>query len=212
MYSRFRKPCGKGGACCAIVRAVPQPRRMNSHPFCRKEGTALIAYAVGILRSIDIRLWLCFGAAAAVLWLSLRWRPGIAWRAVVTYGAWILVATLLCRKGTDLRPPEWIPLWSWVEVFRGGNWDLLDQILLNILLFVPLGAALYSWSWVRQRRRPLTAVWLIGLGLSACVEVLQLLFHLGLFEWDDMLHNGLGCLLGGLAMRAVLRLRARQLP
>lgn len=34
------------------------------------------------------------------------------------------------------------------------------------------------------------------LGLSMSIEVIQLVFRLGLFEWDDMIHNTLGCVLG----------------
>lgn len=35
-----------------------------------------------------------------------------------------------------------------------------------------------------------------GVMISAGIEVSQLLFMRGLFEWDDMIHNGLGCMLG----------------
>ena len=36
----------------------------------------------------------------------------------------------------------------------------------------------------------------VGFGISAVIEVSQLLFRRGLFEWDDMIHNALGCMIG----------------
>ena len=32
--------------------------------------------------------------------------------------------------------------------------------------------------------------------ISAVIETSQLVFMCGLFEWDDMIHNGLGCMVG----------------
>ena len=38
----------------------------------------------------------------------------------------------------------------------------------------------------------------IGILISAVIEVSQLVFMRGLFEWDDMIHNGVGCMFGGM--------------
>lgn len=35
---------------------------------------------------------------------------------------------------------------------------------------------------------------------EAIIEVCQLIFMRGLFEWDDILHNGLGCMVGCLVV------------
>ena len=34
----------------------------------------------------------------------------------------------------------------------------------------------------------------IGILISAVIEVSQFVFMRGLFEWDDMIHNGIGCI------------------
>lgn len=44
---------------------------------------------------------------------------------------------------------------------------------------------------------------LAGFGLSCVIEVSQLVFKRGLFEFDDILHNTLGALLGALLMAAL---------
>ena len=39
-----------------------------------------------------------------------------------------------------------------------------------------------------------------GVLISAVIETSQLIFMRGLFEWDDMIHNGLGCMVGCLVV------------
>ena len=126
--------------------------------------------------------------------------------AVIAAGVVILMITLFSREGTHQRPPELLPFWSWLEVIRNHNWELLYQIILNVLLFLPLGALLCCCKWIRTSSHPLLIIWLIGLVLSACIEISQLLFQLGLFEWDDMIHNCIGAILGSLVVQ---RIRAR---
>lgn len=41
---------------------------------------------------------------------------------------------------------------------------------------------------------------LFGVLISAVIETSQLVFMRGLFEWDDMIHNGLGCMVGCLVV------------
>lgn len=40
----------------------------------------------------------------------------------------------------------------------------------------------------------------LGVLISAVIETSQLIFMRGLFEWDDMIHNGLGCMVGCLVV------------
>lgn len=40
----------------------------------------------------------------------------------------------------------------------------------------------------------------MGLIASAVIEVLQLVLCRGLFEFDDMIHNGFGCMLGSMGL------------
>lgn len=47
-----------------------------------------------------------------------------------------------------------------------------------------------------------------GLLLSATIEVTQLIFRLGLFEWDDMIHNTLGCVLGTFIIEKLINKKA----
>ena len=44
----------------------------------------------------------------------------------------------------------------------------------------------------------------IGILISAVIEVSQLVFMRGLFEWDDMIHNGLGCMIGCVIVNRII--------
>lgn len=72
-----------------------------------------------------------------------------------------------------------------------GNRLLIREIFWNMVLFVPLGISFFFLL----KKRILSSM-LAGVLLSAAIEVTQLITHRGLFEWDDMVNNGLGTLIG----------------
>lgn len=72
---------------------------------------------------------------------------------------------------------------------------MLKENLLNIALLFPFGLLL-PFSFYKR------LTWwqglVMGLIASALIEVLQLILCRGLFEFDDMIHNGFGCMLGSM--------------
>ena len=82
--------------------------------------------------------------------------------------------------------------WSWKEIYHGSR-ELLAENLLNMVLLLPAGLLLP----VTVRHR--LAWWkglLAGMMISSVIEICQLVLCRGLFEWDDIIHNGIGCMLG----------------
>ncbi len=101
-----------------------------------------------------------------------------------------------------------MPLWSWMKVLRGqGALWYLQEIGLNVMLFVPFGVLLKM-----NADMPVSRAWLIGLGLSLVIETVQYAACLGLFEWDDMIHNSLGCLIGAAAVTVFRKVQAHERP
>lgn len=80
------------------------------------------------------------------------------------------------------------------------------EILNNILLFFPLGFIMTD----AFRKCPLRIVCLVALILSGAVECCQLIFRLGLFEFDDILNNVLGAVLGWCVFHLLKNLRSRK--
>ena len=123
--------------------------------------------------------------------------------------------TLLFRKTNSLNPIKLQPLWSYRKALQlyGGvaisNSSLLKQIILNILLYIPMGYLLpFVWPGLRKQAPELKFSWrvvLIGFFASLCTELTQLIFRIGWFEIDDILNNTLGCLIGYLLFEIIYR-------
>ena len=84
---------------------------------------------------------------------------------------------------------------------------LLEQIVLNYLLFVPLGCLL-PFTWPGRyagdgAARGAARVALVAAACSLCVELAQLVLRVGLFELDDVLGNALGAVLGYALSRTI---------
>ena len=98
---------------------------------------------------------------------------------IALYIFFILWVTLFTREPRAVRIVKGL-FW---EVRMGYWWD----IVLNILLFIPLGFLLGNKGW--------KAV-LYGVLLSACIELIQYIAVLGYCEADDVLNNTIGTVVG----------------
>lgn len=102
---------------------------------------------------------------------------------LVGYAFLILTETVLIRKPFLGEHIKLELFWSWKQ------WSVQkNQILTNVVMFVPIGV-LVGWLW---KWRGL----LVAAGLSLLVEVLQLITSRGLLEFDDVLHNMIGAVVG----------------
>lgn len=81
-------------------------------------------------------------------------------------------------------------------------WRLADwmNIVLNILLFVPFGFLLPLWN---KKFNQFYITVPSGFMCTLMIEVLQYVLKLGVFEWDDILNNTIGTLLGYCALQIV---------
>ena len=101
-------------------------------------------------------------------------------------------STVFTRTGS-VRQYELIPFWSWSAILRYHDMQLLKENLLNCILLLPAGALL---PLIMNRKIKWQEALLFGVLISATIETSQLITMRGLFEWDDMIHNGLGCMVG----------------
>ena len=73
------------------------------------------------------------------------------------------------------------------------NTRIITEILLNILLFVPMG---FLVPTLQESFRKWWKVLLLGLGFSLFIECSQLVLHMGCFDTADLVHNTLGAGVG----------------
>lgn len=99
------------------------------------------------------------------------------------------------RTFTQLRNGNYSKAWQEFIWIGYVSWSC---IILNILLFVPLG---YLLPLSLNKLDKWHIVLVIGIGLSAAIETAQLLTHRGWFDVDDIFHNGLGAFIGWLCYR-----------
>ena len=160
---------------------------------------------------------ICFAAvfviAAAIQFFLFRKKKiflsqVIAGLLLVVYLGIVFASTVFTRNSDGIWHYELMPFWSWREVILGNTY-MMTEIILNVILFLPIGILLpVLFHRMFRWRQGL----LIGIFLSAVIEITQLVSCRGLFEWDDMLHNGTGCMLGCLLTNLVMGVRTGSDP
>ena len=131
---------------------------------------------------------LAFGIAVLVWIWAGKWRSGL----LSGYLFLILAVTVLDRTPGPKMTYELIPFWSY------GVKALRMEILLNVILFIPVGLLAPRWKTVG-----------LAAGYSMLIELAQLVSFRGLFEFDDVIHNALGTAIGVLLVRGLRRLLQR---
>lgn len=162
--------------------------------------------------------------------LSYRHRGGltfwrtVGWAALVVYLLAIWAYTLLPFPDTDeidCRGPILNPLASVEDVLRDAangfsplHSPAVQQLVLNVALFVPLGFLVRALF-----RRGVVVALLAGFGLSLLVELTQLTGVWGLypcayryFDVGDLITNTVGAAFGSLAAAVIVRGRTSSLP
>lgn len=98
--------------------------------------------------------------------------------------------------------------WSYRSLLESGDTDMLKQILLNIVLFIPVGVLA---AYIMKKHKFIKAICL-GLLITVTIECLQLVMRTGNFEFDDMINNVLGVAIGAIPVAGynyVLSLRSK---
>lgn len=115
------------------------------------------------------------------------------------YFALMIYSTLIDRSSeTESAGLCLIPFYSYYQLFN-GNADIFKQSIMNIAFFYPFGFLLggLDVNFLKKRK------WIIAIfafAFSFCIESLQLIFHLGYAEIDDVIHNTLGAVIGIIAV------------
>lgn len=109
----------------------------------------------------------------------------------VVYGIYMIGITVVYRHQFAESRINLMPFWSYAAIMNGKN-ELIKQILMNVLAFVPIGAALAQGL----KKAAWWQIVLAGSMVSVCVELLQYHYRRGLCELDDVIHNTLGCMIG----------------
>lgn len=145
---------------------------------------------------------------------------------LVMYMMLVLASTVFDRKPGRNYQYEWELFWTWRAVFEGRT-GLIREIFYNLLMLFPYGCLLpaaLSWTsgrksgeahagetWDRKQRNWALIVVLTAFCWSFFIELLQLVFKRGLFEFDDMAYNTLGAWAGYGAWKLFLKIKLKNM-
>ncbi|MDQ0214507.1 glycopeptide antibiotics resistance protein [Oikeobacillus pervagus] len=90
---------------------------------------------------------------------------------------------------------------SYVNAWNKWSSSELQLIIFNMLMFTPLGFLLPLF-WKKAEKFKVT--FFVSIGLTICIEIVQLLTGKGIFELDDLFHNCIGSLFGYFCIMAIL--------
>jgi glycopeptide antibiotics resistance protein len=155
----------------------------------------ILGYHLENLSAAEVLLGL-FLAAVLAAYLTKRCQKGMLqsrqalciWASFV-YIYMVYLITIFSRSPRSEAEYMLTPFWSYAFIIQYENEAVLQENILNFLLFMPVGVLLQEAFRTRKAGKWIT---LGALALSISIEVLQLLLKRGLFEWDDMFHNALG--------------------
>lgn len=117
----------------------------------------------------------------------------------------VLCFTVLGRKPFDGRHFQPEVFWSYRSVQLKESW-FVRQILGNVAMYIPFG---FVFPFLFKDRLSGWMVFIItllaGIAVSFFTESMQYIFKIGLFEFDDIIHNALGTAIGFLLSRIAIR-------
>ena len=145
-------------------------------------------------------------------WLNIRFfrilREPVAIICLVVEIVAIAYFTIFFREQGESHTYELELFWSYKKWIIEGSVAFGLEILNNIVLFFPFGFILTD----ALRRCPFWAVLLSSLAVSGCIEMSQLVFRLGLFEFDDIFNNVLGAMAGWCVFHILRSFKRRRRP
>lgn len=132
------------------------------------------------------------GAIIFVIWKGIK--KGMlltAWLFLIEYISLLVCSTVVFRQFSERKSLELRLFWSYERAMHDEKYLIFENIM-NIVVFVPFGGVLCCLM-------PLSKWWvaiITGVCMSVLIELMQLGFHRGLCELDDVIHNTAGCILG----------------
>ena len=121
----------------------------------------------------------------------MRLRSCLALSMLVFYLGFVFTLTIFERTVTPNKNMELTLFWSY-KLIANGNKNMFMEVFWNVVLFIPYGFL----ASISSKSKAKWTVFLSGALLSVTIELTQLFTHRGLFEFDDMLHNTLGTVIG----------------
>ena len=118
----------------------------------------------------------------------------IIWWDIYLVYLFVVLGVTLIDRGGFWENRRLMPLfYSYRDAWYNFSIISWRNIILNILMFVPFGFLLPMG--IKKMRR-FWKTYLAAFGFTVFIELIQLLFHRGVFEPDDIMNNTMGAMIG----------------
>lgn len=129
---------------------------------------------------------------------KINGKKALIWAIFLIYIIVVLGATLGMRSSNYGRSIELHLFYSYKDAWNSFSPAAWRNIILNIMMFVPMGIML---PLIFKYCKRFWVTYLSGFLFTIVLEVIQLVSSRGIFELDDIFNNTLGCIIGyGLVM------------
>lgn len=119
---------------------------------------------------------------------------GTFWKILLAIYLVVVFGVTLLGRYDGWQNGEMQPIFSsYKEAWYTGNVTEWQNIILNICMFVPYGVLL---PLAFTKMRSFWKTYLAGALTTVLIESVQLIFHRGVFEFDDIMNNFLGTMIG----------------
>lgn len=110
------------------------------------------------------------------------------------YTFFVYLSTVLYRTSNDNIVTRIMPFWSIYEIVQHYEYQILIAVILNILVFVPIGWILY---WLLEPGKRFLRCTIISFVISYTIEFSQFFLKRSIFElFDDPIYNLCGTYIG----------------
>ena len=123
----------------------------------------------------------------------LNWKKLIVIVGLLGYLIVVFLATLFTSRYASLKNINLQLFSSYLYAWNNFDFSLWLNIILNVLMFIPLGFLL---PLINQRFKKWWLTYLTGLLLTITIEITQYISKRGILETDDIINNLLGCMIG----------------
>lgn len=185
------------------IRGVPVLAKMEMNEFWDFVNRS-VPFGVLIPSFVVLSIFIVF--SVVVNGIKKATLKNIVWALVANYVFLVLWSTVIDRDWGHVTQVELMPLWNADIIMSGKDPRDLFEIILNILLFMPIGLFLY----VLIDRYRLVKIATACLFLSITIEVLQYTLKCGLCETNDVINNTLGGMIGWWSARTLIAYRGRK--
>lgn len=164
-----------------------------------------LTYVRHAFRHLSWEYWLLLGVLAlAVAVIVGRWKGYSVYASTVLglavfMGLYMLGAMVIKRIGVQIEQHPGLDIAAEYNRIVHGDAEHRVFMLFNVLIFIPFGLALSEFLSAAKRLEPkriISRVALTAFLLSLCIESLQWILRVGMFELTDMVLNTLGAVIG----------------